>query len=171
MNISFTTLPYSSALIYWPFRIDMYSIQSMHVISSYLTSLTPIIDGTARDVSFLIDFIPAYLYPSAERTISTWGVAGISLGGHSTWISLSNGEWLMSYAHLITENDYDCIDRPKSEDWHPHCWVSWFPHFDDRARKAVLLTHRAAIHTRSPALLYPSTWSGDIDTIPRIRHI
>jgi len=54
--------------------IDMYSIQN----------------GTARDVSFLIDFIPAYLYPSAERTISTWGVAGISLGGHSTWISLSN---------------------------------------------------------------------------------
>jgi len=54
--------------------LDMYSIQT----------------GTARDVSFLIDFIPAYLYPSAERTISTWGVAGISLGGHSTWISLSS---------------------------------------------------------------------------------
>jgi len=54
--------------------IDMYSIQT----------------GTARDITFLIDFLPAYLYPSDERTISTWGVAGISLGGHSTWISLSS---------------------------------------------------------------------------------
>jgi len=51
--------------------IDMYGIQT----------------GTARDVSFLIDFLPAYLYPLEERTI-TWGVAGISLGGHSTWLSL-----------------------------------------------------------------------------------
>ncbi|KIM84769.1 hypothetical protein PILCRDRAFT_368511 [Piloderma croceum F 1598] len=52
--------------------LDMYCIQT----------------GTARDVSFLIDFLPAYLYPSNERTISTWGIGGISLGGHSTWISL-----------------------------------------------------------------------------------
>ncbi|KAF5367053.1 hypothetical protein D9758_004056 [Tetrapyrgos nigripes] len=52
--------------------IDMYSIQS----------------GTARDVSYLIDFLPAYLYPAGDRTIAQWGVAGISLGGHSTWLSL-----------------------------------------------------------------------------------
>ncbi|KAI0077269.1 hypothetical protein K474DRAFT_1707442 [Panus rudis PR-1116 ss-1] len=52
--------------------IDMYSIQV----------------GTTRDVSFLIDFLPAYLYPNDEREISKWLVAGISLGGHSTWLSL-----------------------------------------------------------------------------------
>ncbi|THV02766.1 alpha/beta-hydrolase [Dendrothele bispora CBS 962.96] len=52
--------------------IDMYSIQS----------------GTSRDVSFLIDFLPAHLYPLGQRTIVQWGVAGISLGGHSAWLSL-----------------------------------------------------------------------------------
>ena len=48
--------------------------------------------GTAHDVSFLIDFLPAYLFPNEERTISQWLVTGISLGGHSTWIVLKNGE-------------------------------------------------------------------------------
>ena len=48
--------------------------------------------GTANDVSFLIDFLPAYLYPNDERTVVRWGVAGVSLGGHSTWITLKNGE-------------------------------------------------------------------------------
>lgn len=48
--------------------------------------------GTARDVSFLIDFLPAYLFPNNERTIVEWGVAGKSLGGHSTWIALKQGK-------------------------------------------------------------------------------
>ncbi|KAF8313515.1 Alpha/Beta hydrolase protein [Cantharellus anzutake] len=54
--------------------IDMYAIQT----------------GTAKDVSFLIDFLPSYLFPNGEREIDRWGVAGISLGGHSTWICLKN---------------------------------------------------------------------------------
>ncbi|KAJ8481398.1 hypothetical protein ONZ51_g6024 [Trametes cubensis] len=54
--------------------VDMYAIQT----------------GTANDVSFLIDFLPAYLYPNDERTVVRWGVAGVSLGGHSTWITLKN---------------------------------------------------------------------------------
>ncbi|KZW02918.1 hypothetical protein EXIGLDRAFT_586244, partial [Exidia glandulosa HHB12029] len=44
--------------------------------------------GTARDVSFLIDFFPAYLYPSGENRVVEWGVIGYSLGGHSAWILL-----------------------------------------------------------------------------------
>ncbi|KAL0579990.1 hypothetical protein V5O48_001993 [Marasmius crinis-equi] len=53
--------------------IDMYSIQT----------------GTARDVTYLIDFLPAYLFPHGNVTIAEWGVAGKSLGGHSAWILLS----------------------------------------------------------------------------------
>ncbi|KIM40446.1 hypothetical protein M413DRAFT_445902 [Hebeloma cylindrosporum] len=53
--------------------LDMYAIQT----------------GTARDVSFLIDFLPSYLFPHDESKIDSWGVVGISLGGHSTWIILS----------------------------------------------------------------------------------
>ncbi|KAJ7573852.1 Alpha/Beta hydrolase protein [Mycena floridula] len=53
--------------------IDMYAIET----------------GTAKDLSFLIDFLPAYLFPQGGRTIEEFGVAGISLGGHSTWIALA----------------------------------------------------------------------------------
>jgi len=53
--------------------MDMYSIQT----------------GTAHDISFLIDFIPTYLFPLDDCKVDAWGVAGISLGGHSTWIALS----------------------------------------------------------------------------------
>lgn len=55
--------------------------------------------GTAQDVSFLIDHVPAYLYPSGERTIAEWGMSGISLGGHSTWIALTRG---MNYSLRMT---------------------------------------------------------------------
>ncbi|KAJ7593558.1 hypothetical protein C8J56DRAFT_931373 [Mycena floridula] len=34
-------------------------------------------------------FLPAYLFPQGGRTIEEFGVAGISLGGHSTWIALA----------------------------------------------------------------------------------
>jgi hypothetical protein len=51
----------------------------------------PLIVGTARDVSYLIDFLPSFLYPNGERTIVEWGVGGISLGGHTTWIALRQG--------------------------------------------------------------------------------
>ncbi|KAI0318621.1 Alpha/Beta hydrolase protein [Amylostereum chailletii] len=54
--------------------VDMYSIQT----------------GTARDVSFLIDFLPAYLFPNDERAVREWVVAGVSLGGHSTWLVLKD---------------------------------------------------------------------------------
>ncbi|KDQ15854.1 hypothetical protein BOTBODRAFT_173524 [Botryobasidium botryosum FD-172 SS1] len=49
-----------------------------------------VLDGTARDVSFLIDFLPAYLYPLDEREIVEWAVAGVSLGGHSAWVLLKD---------------------------------------------------------------------------------
>ncbi|RPD65172.1 alpha/beta-hydrolase [Lentinus tigrinus ALCF2SS1-7] len=54
--------------------IDMYAIQT----------------GTAQDVSYLIDFLPSYMFPNGERHISQWICAGKSLGGHSTWIVLRN---------------------------------------------------------------------------------
>lgn len=48
--------------------------------------------GTARDVSLLIDFLPSILYPDdGSHPIVEWAVAGISLGGHATWISLATG--------------------------------------------------------------------------------
>ena len=48
--------------------------------------------GTYKDISFLIDFLPPYLYPRGEQTIERWMLAGISLGGHATWYALQHGE-------------------------------------------------------------------------------
>lgn len=50
--------------------------------------------GTAYDVSWLIDFLPAYLYPRGERKITEWLVAGVSLGGGSAWTVLKNGSFV-----------------------------------------------------------------------------
>lgn len=44
--------------------------------------------GAVKDVSFLIDVLPAYVFPHDERTIGEWVLSGFSLGGHATWIAL-----------------------------------------------------------------------------------
>lgn len=58
-----------------------------------LTDIIDVVAGTSKDVSFLIDYLPSYLYPSGARTISQWLVGGISLGGHAAWYSLRHGMW------------------------------------------------------------------------------
>jgi len=73
-NHSWNTTPKPGRIHNERHAYDMYSIQN----------------GTARDVSFLIDFLPAYLFPDGSRVIKDWLVAGVSLGGHSTWMVLKN---------------------------------------------------------------------------------
>ncbi|GJE97406.1 alpha/beta hydrolase [Phanerochaete sordida] len=70
--------------------IDMYAIQT----------------GTAQDVSYLIDFLPSYLFPSGEREIAQWLVGGKSLGGHSTWIALTHEPRLSLAVPIIACPDY-----------------------------------------------------------------
>lgn len=36
----------------------------------------------------IINFLPAYLFPNGERTITEWMSTGISLGGNTTWREL-----------------------------------------------------------------------------------
>ncbi|KAH9914172.1 Alpha/Beta hydrolase protein [Epithele typhae] len=56
-----------------------------HAIDMY-----SILTGTAADVSYLIDFLPAYLFPHGERAVARWMCVGKSLGGHSAWHVLKN---------------------------------------------------------------------------------
>ncbi|KAH8994809.1 Alpha/Beta hydrolase protein [Lactarius akahatsu] len=44
--------------------------------------------GAVKDVSFLIDVLPSYVFPHDERTVGEWVLAGFSLGGHATWLAL-----------------------------------------------------------------------------------
>jgi len=62
--------------------------------------------GTARDLSFLMDFLPTYLFPRAECKVDAWGVVGISLGGHSAWISLSQDPRITVGVPIIGCPDY-----------------------------------------------------------------
>jgi len=72
----------------------MYAIQGRQTFSIYSQNGFSILGtvGTARDVSFLIDFLPSFLYPTGRMPIAEWGVAGKSLGGHATWIALVMGK-------------------------------------------------------------------------------
>lgn len=49
--------------------------------------------GTSRDVSYLIDFLPSYLFPTVQAQITEWLMGGISLGGHATWLALRHGAY------------------------------------------------------------------------------
>ncbi|KAG8880977.1 hypothetical protein FRB97_000301 [Tulasnella sp. 331] len=62
--------------------------------------------GTSRDVSFLIDFLPAYVFPNGEREIIDWGVIGVSLGGHSTWTVLMEDTRVTMGVPIIGCPDY-----------------------------------------------------------------
>ncbi|KAJ6549189.1 Alpha/Beta hydrolase protein [Mycena sp. CBHHK59/15] len=79
--------------------LDMYCIQT----------------GTAKDVSFVMDFLPSYLFPQGERSIVEWGVAGISLGGHSTWIAAAADARLTIAIPIIGCPDYLALMGPRAE--------------------------------------------------------
>lgn len=65
-----------------------------------------IISGTYRDISFLIDFLPSYLFPCGERVVERWMLAGISLGGHATWYALQHEPRLSVGIPIIGCPDY-----------------------------------------------------------------
>ncbi|KAM0787300.1 hypothetical protein ACM66B_007076 [Microbotryomycetes sp. NB124-2] len=58
--------------------------------SAHAVDMISIQTGTARDVSFLIDFFEATVWPGGERSVSDWFCGGVSLGGHATWIALAH---------------------------------------------------------------------------------
>ncbi|KDR79059.1 hypothetical protein GALMADRAFT_244822 [Galerina marginata CBS 339.88] len=62
--------------------------------------------GTAQDISLVIDFLTMYLFPHGECKIDSWGVIGISLGGHSTWIALSQDPRITIGVPIIGCPDY-----------------------------------------------------------------
>lgn len=50
--------------------------------------------GTSQDVSFLITMLPIFLFPGEKTTVENVLCAGVSLGGHETYLVLSDGKWL-----------------------------------------------------------------------------
>ncbi|PKX91585.1 uncharacterized protein P174DRAFT_491878 [Aspergillus novofumigatus IBT 16806] len=71
-----------------------------------------IFQGTARDVSLLMDYLPAYVFPQGERTISKHMVLGVSLGGHAAWSCLLHEPRVSAGVVIIGCPDYVNLMRP-----------------------------------------------------------
>ncbi|KAJ3339116.1 hypothetical protein HDU93_008600 [Gonapodya sp. JEL0774] len=61
--------------------------------------------GTACDVSNLIDVLPAFL----RLTIDDWGIMGVSLGGHASFLSLVRDERISVAVPIIGCADYETL--------------------------------------------------------------
>ncbi|KAI8915962.1 Alpha/Beta hydrolase protein [Gorgonomyces haynaldii] len=84
----------------WPENKD-------HAIDMYSTVL-----GMAQDVSFLITVLPAYL----QVTVKSFGVCGVSLGGHASFMALCHEPRLSFCCNIIGGGDYRLLmtDRAKA---------------------------------------------------------
>ena len=68
-----------------------------------MTSFALILVGAVKDLSFLIDVLPSYIFPHDERTIGEWVLAGFSLGGHATWLGLRHGALPFAIAYNLKQ--------------------------------------------------------------------
>jgi dienelactone hydrolase len=62
--------------------------------------------GTTSDLTQVLDYLPSYLFPRGERRIGRCVVVGVSLGGHSAWLSLLHDAKVSAAAVVIGCADY-----------------------------------------------------------------
>lgn len=74
-----------------------------------------------KDLSFLIDILPAYLFPNDERTIGEWVLGGFSLGGHATWLALRHGAHTPTKSSIKTFTQTTSIKEPRIRIGIPIC--------------------------------------------------
>jgi pimeloyl-ACP methyl ester carboxylesterase len=65
-----------------------------------------LLEGTARDVSLLIDYLPSFIFPNSERRVSENLVLGVSLGGHAAWSCLLHEPRISAGVVIIGCPDY-----------------------------------------------------------------
>lgn len=57
-------------------------------------------------MSLLIDYLPAYIFPKSEQSVSTHLALGVSLGGHATWSCLFHEPRIRTGISIIGSPDY-----------------------------------------------------------------
>lgn len=62
--------------------------------------------GTAADVSFIADFLPAYLFPQDDRQVTSWCVTGKSMGGHCVYHVLKDDPRISIGVSMIGMPDF-----------------------------------------------------------------
>ncbi|CAI7576070.1 unnamed protein product [Penicillium glandicola] len=65
-----------------------------------------IFQGTARDTSLLMDYLPSYTFPNGEHNITENLVLGVSLGGHAAWSCLLHEPRISAGVVIIGCPDY-----------------------------------------------------------------
>lgn len=65
---------------------------SFDVNENHLIDMMATIYGGVQDQQLVMDFLPAYLFPHNERRIDEFMAAGVSMGGHTVWRLLREGE-------------------------------------------------------------------------------
>lgn len=71
--------------------------------------------GTASDVSLTIDYLETFLYPKGDHTLTQFLCAGISLGGHSTWLVLSHEPRVQAGCPIIGCPDFLTLVTGRAE--------------------------------------------------------
>ncbi|OJJ61647.1 hypothetical protein ASPSYDRAFT_88183 [Aspergillus sydowii CBS 593.65] len=65
-----------------------------------------VFQGTARDTSLLIDYLPAFVFPKSDRQITENLVLGVSLGGHAAWSCILHEPRITAGVVIIGCPDY-----------------------------------------------------------------
>ncbi|KAI0926415.1 hypothetical protein AcV5_008882 [Taiwanofungus camphoratus] len=105
----------------------------------HATDMYSIHTGTARDISFLIDFLPSFLYPSGDRTVAQWLLAGKSLGGHTTWYALRHEPRVKFGIPIIACPDYIALMSKRAK----HNSVPWEPPYVPDSLLSLIKQHDA----------------------------
>jgi len=80
-----------------------------HAIDMYANQL-----GTAKDISLLMDFLPAKLGLTSSKEIR-FGVTGISLGGHASLLTMAIDRRISVCASLIGCGDYRSLMETRAK--------------------------------------------------------
>ncbi|PYH95221.1 hypothetical protein BO71DRAFT_377995 [Aspergillus ellipticus CBS 707.79] len=65
-----------------------------------------IFQGTAQDVSLLIDYLPSFVFPTSDCKITDNLVLGVSLGGHAAWSCILHEPRISAGVVIIGCPDY-----------------------------------------------------------------
>lgn len=71
--------------------------------------------GTALDLSAVLDFLPSYLFPDGQHSIDRHIVAGVSLGGHASWVSAMHDPRVEAAAVVIGCPDFCLLVKHRAE--------------------------------------------------------
>ena len=82
-----------------------------------------IFQGTAADVSQLIDYVPAYVFPGHERSITSNFVLGVSLGGHAAWHCILHDERISTAVIVVGCADYRRLMQQRAEATKLDTWI------------------------------------------------